>query len=185
MPVHERREHFRIDDQVYFDYQVISPGAFCSELSITNQLLGESGKKYMELASYFQNLEYELSELTQTIAQTEPAIAHYLNLLNSKIDYLSTQINMNSKIQLRKVNISLGGMSFKSNELIKEKSHLKIVIYTKPKMTPILIDAQVIFCQYQSESHYRTSISFDSLTTEQEQLLSQHILLAQVKSRAV
>lgn len=185
MPVHERREHFRIDDHVYFDYKIIKSGDFCSELSITNQLLGESGQKFMEVANYFQSIEYELSELTQKIAQKEPELAHYLNLLNAKIDYLSTQMMMGPKIQLRKVNISLGGMAFKAKELIKEKSHLKIIVYTKPKMVPIIMDAQVIFCQYQTEANYRISVAFDSLTPEQEQLLSQHILLAQVKSRAV
>lgn len=184
MPVHERRQHFRIDDQVYFDYRIIKPGEFCSDMSITNQLLGESGQKYMEAAQYFQNIDYELAELTQAIGMKEPALAHYLNLLNAKIDYLSRHMLIAGKIQMRKVNISLGGMAFKTTELIKEKSNIKIVIYTKPKMVPIIIDAVVVYSQFQSEKNYRTSVSFNSLTADQEQLLSQHILLAQVSSRA-
>lgn len=55
------------------------------------------------------------------MAVKEPALAHYLNLLNAKIDYLSRQMLMSSKVQLRKVNISLGGMAFKTMEQIKEK----------------------------------------------------------------
>lgn len=184
MPVHERRQHFRIDDHLYFDYRILAPGEFCSDLSITNQLLGENGQKYMEAAQYFQNIDYELSELTQAIGIKEPALAHYLNLLNAKIDYLSRQMLMSGKIQMRKVNISLGGMAFKTPELVKEKTNLKIVIYTKPKMVPIIVDAVVVYCQYISETHYRTAVSFNELTNEQEQLLSQHILQAQVKSRA-
>ena len=184
MPIHERRQHFRIDDHIYFDYRVIAPGEFCSDLSITNQLLGTNGQKYMEAAQYFQNIDYELSELTQAIGIKEPALAHYLNLLNAKIDYLSRQMLMAGKIQLRKVNISLGGMAFKTPELLKEKTNLKIVIYTKPKMIPIILDAMVVYSQYQSEGNYRTSVAFDGLTADQEQLLSQHILQAQVKSRA-
>ncbi|KTD67576.1 PilZ domain-containing protein [Legionella shakespearei] len=184
MPVHERRQHFRIDDHLYFDYRILAPGEFCSDLSITNQLLGENGQKYMEAAQYFQNIDYELSELTQAIGIKEPALAHYLNLLNAKIDYLSRQMLMSGKIQMRKVNISLGGMAFKTPELIKEKTNLKIVIYTKPKMVPIIVDAVVVYSQYISETHYRTAVSFNELTNEQEQLLSQHILQAQVKNRS-
>lgn len=184
MPVHERRQHFRIDDHLYFDYRVVAPGEFCSDLSITNQLLGESGQRYMEAAQYFQNIDYELAELTQALGVKEPALAHYLNLLNAKIDYLSRQMLMTHKVQMRKVNISLGGMAFRTEELLKEKTNLKIVVYTKPKMIPIILDATVIYSQYQSENHYRTSVSFNGLTNEQEQLLSQHILQAQVKSRA-
>ena len=185
MPVHERRQHFRIDDHIYFDYRVIAPGEFCSELSISNQLLGESSQKYIEATHYFQDIDYEMSQLTQAITIKEPALAHYLNLLNAKIDYLSRHILMAGKINMRKVNISLGGMAFKTHELIKENSNLKIVIYTKPKMVPIIIDAIVVYSQYQSETHYRTSVMFNELTCEQEQLLSQHILLAQVKTRQI
>lgn len=184
MPVHERRQHFRIDDHIYFDYRIIGPGEFCSDLSITNQLLGESGQKYMEAAHYFQNIDYELSELTQAIGLKEPALAHYLNLLNAKIDYISRQMLMSGNIQMRKANISLGGITFKTPEQLKEKTNLKLVIYTKPKMVPIIIDGLVVYSQYQSKTHYRTSVSFNELTHEQEQLLSQHILLAQVKGRA-
>ncbi|KTD43659.1 PilZ domain-containing protein [Legionella quateirensis] len=183
MPVHERRQHFRIDDHIYFDYRIISPGEFCSDLSISNQLLGENGQKYMEATQYFQNIDYELAELTQALAVKEPAMAHYLNLLNAKIDYLSRHILMSGTLQMRKVNISLGGMAFKTTELIKEKTHLKIVIYTKPKMVPIIVDAVVVYSQFQNEASYRTAVSFTQLTTEQEQLLSQHILQAQVKNQ--
>lgn len=184
MPLHERRQHFRIDDHIYFDYRIVGPGEFCSDLSITNQLLGENGQKYMEAAQYFQTIDYELAELTQALGMKEPALAHYLNLLNSKIDFLSRQLLMTSKIQLRKVNLSLGGMTFKTTELVKEKTNIKLIIYTKPKMAPIIVDSMVVYCQYQTDNNYRTSVSFNGLTHEQEQLLSQHILLAQVKNRS-
>lgn len=184
MPVHERRQHFRIDDRIYFDYRILAPGEFCSDMAITNQLLGENGKKFMEAAQYFQNIDNELAELTKEIAGSEPTLAHYLNLLNSKIDYLSRQVLMTGNVELHKVNISLGGMAFKTEEQAKENSHVKIVIYTKPKMTPIVLDARVVYSQFQGEAHYRTSVAFNGLTHEQEQLLSQHILLAQIKSRS-
>lgn len=183
MPVHERRQHLRVDDHLYFDYRIINPGEFCSDLTLTNQLLGDSGQKYLEATQYFQNIDYELAELTQAIAIKEPALAHYLNLVNAKIDYLARQILMTGTLQLRKVNISLGGMSFKTKELLKEQAHIKLVVYTKPKMVPIILDGVVVYCQYQSDANYRTSVEFNELTSEQQQLLSQHILLAQVKGR--
>ena len=184
MPVHERRQHFRIDDRIYFNYRILGAGEFCSDLAITNQLLGEKGKKFMEATQYFHDIDTQLTELTQEMAIEHPGLAHYLNLLNAKIDYLSRQMLMAENVTLHKVNISLGGMAFKTPELIKENTHIKVVLYTKPKMIPIIIDGRVVYSQYQSEGHYRTSIQFTSLTPEQEQLLSQHILLAQVKNRS-
>jgi hypothetical protein len=184
MPLHERRQHFRIEDQIYFTYRVMEPGELCSDRVMVDQLLGQSGQRYLEAAHYFQEIDYELAELTQALALKDPSIAHYLNLLNAKIDYLSRQMLMTNSIQLRKVNISLGGMAFKTPDIIKEKTLLKLVIYTKPKMIPIIIDGTVVYSQYQSDHNYRTAVSFNELTQEQEQILSQHILLAQAKNPA-
>lgn len=184
MPVHERRQHFRIEDQVYFDYKIITSGELCSDKSITEDLLGQNGKRYLETTQYFQSLDYELAELTQSLALQEPALAHYLNLVNAKIDYLARHLLIGDKIHLRKVNISLGGMSFKTKDRVKERTHMKVVIYTKPKMIPIVLDAVVVYSQFHSETQYRTAVQFEDLNAEQEQLLSQHIMLAQAKCRA-
>lgn len=75
-------------------------------------------------------------------------------------------------------------MAFKTPDLIKEKTRLKLVIYTKPKMIPIIVEGTVVYSQYQTEHTYRTAVSFNELTSEQEQILSQHILLAQAKHRS-
>lgn len=184
MPVHERRQHFRIEDQIYFEYKILKPGNCYSDKSVTDDLLGMSGQRFIETTQYFESLDYELAELTQSLALKEPAIAHYLNLINAKIDYLVRHLTISDKTPLRRVNISLGGMSFKSKEKIKEKTQLKIVVYTKPKMVPIVINATVVYSQYLSETYYRTAVQFENLTQEQEQLLSQHIMLAQVQCRS-
>ena len=185
MPVHERRQHFRIEDQVYFDYIQLESGQLCSDKLLTEELLGQSGKRFMETTQYFQNLDYEMSELTQSLAIKEPALAHYLNLINAKIDHLARHLLIGEKIHLRKVNISLGGMAFKTKERIKEKTHLKIIIYTKPKMLPIVVNAIVVYSQYHTENQYHTAVQFEELDRDQEQLLSQHIILAQqAKCRA-
>lgn len=183
MPVHERRQHFRIDDLIYFEYKILEAGNCYSDQTISDDLLGPGGQRYIETMQYFQSLDYELSSLTQALALKEPSIAHYLNLINAKIDYVVRNLTLGDKTQLRKVNISLGGMSFKTKELIKEKTHLKIMIYTKPKLVPIIVNASVVYSQYINKTSYRTAIQFVSLTQEDEQLLSQHIMHAQGKNQ--
>ncbi len=91
---------------------------------------------------------------------------------------------MTEKTKMRKVNLSLGGVTFKTNEQIKEKTGIKIVLYTKPQMIPIILDGVIVYSKFQSENHYRTSVEFNKLSTEQEQLLAQHILQAQIKKRS-
>ena len=179
MPVHERRQHFRIEDQLYFDYKLLEPGEFLSDKALTEELLGQNGTRYLETTQYFQQLDYEMAQLTQALGLNEPALAHYLNLINAKIEYLARHLMLGEKLQLRKVNISLGGMAFKTKRRIKEKSPMKIIIYTKPKIVPIVLNALVVYSQYYSEQLYHTAVQFEELNKEQEQLLSQHIILAQ------
>jgi len=183
MPLQERRQHFRIDDQIHFEYKILEAGSFISEKAIIEELLGKAGQRYLETTQYFQALDEQISELTQAIALKEAPLAHYLNLLNTKIDYLARHLMIGDKIQLRKVNISLGGMAFRSREHIKEKTRVKLVIYTKPKMIPIVLGAIVVNSLFLDEHSYRTAVQFEGLTHDQEQLLSQHIMLTQVQSR--
>lgn len=178
----ERRQHFRIEDRLYFNYRVMEPGEIYSDQAVLDDLLGKNGQRYLEAAHYFQNIDYELAELGQAISLKDKHIAHYLNLLNAKIDYLSRQMLMSNTLQLRKVNLSLGGMAFKTLELLKENTHLKIVIYTKPQMIPLILEATVVYSQYQTDHIYRTAVSFNHLTQQQEHILSQHILAGEVKT---
>ncbi len=181
MSVHERRQHFRIDDKLYFEYKVLEPGNCYSEDLVNEDLLGQGGQRYLDTIHYFQQLDYELSEITQNLAIKEPAVAHYLNIINAKLDYIVRNLTLGEHTRLRSVNISLGGMAFQTKEKIKEKSRLKLIIYTKPKMIPIIINAVVVYSQYINEKSYRIALQFENLTNEQEQLLSQHIMLAQVQ----
>ena len=181
MPIHERRQYFRIDDHVYFDYRIIKANEPLSDQCIEKQLLGENGFRYLEASQYFKDIDQELGELTQKLSIKDPLMSHYLNLLNSKIDFLSRNLLMGQHGYPRKVNISLGGMAFKTTEKMKESTKLKIVIFTKPKMVPIILDGCVVYCQYLDESHYRTAIEFNNLSKEQIELLSQHIMQAQLK----
>lgn len=184
MSVNERRQHFRIEDHVYFNFRPIEPGQVYSDKAITNYLLGNRGHDYLETTNYFQSVDYELSELSKVLIDKDPKLMYYLSLLNAKIDYLARQLTLGGELQLRKVNLSLGGMSFKTKERIKEKTMLKIMLYTKPKMLPILLNASVIYSQFHDERQYRTAVQFEGLSEEQEQLLSQHIMLAQAKCQA-
>ncbi len=179
MSVPERRQYFRIKDHVYFDFKLIESGQMYSDQSIADSLLNQMGNNYLETTQYFQNLDLELSKLTHSSTMQESSLARYLNLLNAKIDCLARHLLLNENIHLRAIDLSLGGMSFKTENRIKEKTHMKIILYTKPKMVPIILDAVVIYSQFYNEKHYRTAVQFEILDEEQEQLLSQHIMLAQ------
>lgn len=183
MPIYERRQHFRINDHIYFDFEAIQPGLCYSEQSITEHLLEQGNDHYFEVMHYFQSLDQELSQLTQALSESQPVVTHYLNLINAKVDCLARHLLMGNKIQLKKVNISLGGMSFKTKERMEIDSHLKMIIYTKPKMIPIIVNAKIVRSEFLNADCNKTVVEFENLTAEQEQLLSQHLMLTQLNCK--
>lgn len=183
MPIHEQRRLFRIDDQVYFDYEEASESEVLRESPGSLKMTRHEGQRFIEITQYFQDIDYELSQLTQVIALKDPAIAHFLNLMNSKIEFLTRSLLVENNLTMQKVNLSLGGIGFKTSTQFKENTPLKVILYTKPKMSPVVILSRVVSSKFVDEAHYRTSIAFLSLTQEQEDLLSQHILQAQMKDK--
>lgn len=182
MATEERRQYFRIEDQVYFDYRLTSPEAYCYDQSITEDLLGQHNQNIIEATQFFQNVDYELAKTAKLLAEREPALVHYLNLINAKLDYLVRNLLIGDKVQMHRVNLSLGGMSFKTKERLKEQAPIKIILYTRPKMIPVLLDAVVVYSQFQHVNQYRTAVEFLHLTVEQKDMLTQHILLAHAKT---
>ena len=179
MTVQERRQHLRIDDQLFFDYCVIENKNGQSENEVIHELLSPS-QQYIDTSNYFNDIEQEMKGLTQSIAMKDPSTAHYLNLINTKVDLLMRQLLISKKINLQPINISLGGLAFKAQSKIEPKTKAKILIYTKPKMTPILISGTCLNWQFE-DKRYRIALQFEGLNSNQEQLLAQHILLAQLR----
>ena len=178
----ERREHVRIDDHLYFDFQVIFPEDHAND-SLSQHLSASDDQKYLEATQYFQQIDVDLNELSQTIAHKDPTIAHYLNLLNAKINFLSRKIMIKDEVELRQVNLSLGGMAFQTNKSLKMHSPLKAVIYTKTKMIPVLVNAIVVHCDPMDDGFFRIAIEFQDLSDDDEQVLAQHMMLAKISQR--
>lgn len=178
MSIHEqeRRHHIRVEDQVYFDFKIIEPGNYQSNRSIQEELLGKNSQRYLEITQHFQNIEYELSQVAQNLSRKDANLAHYLNLVNSKIDFLAKNFLLQDETKLKSVNLSLGGIAFKTIQKVKETSLVKLVIYVKPDMVPLLLDGVVIYSRYVEKYCYKTAIQFQNMTKGQEQLLATHIM---------
>ena len=175
----EQRQHFRIEDEIHFSYCVIHAYDAVNEEAINKQLLGEQGLRYKDVMHYFNQIDNQMAEVESIIKQNNPEIAHFLALLNNKIDHLARFLLLEDNTPLKKASLSLGGMAFDANELLEEQTHLKICINTKPNYIPIIIDAKVVYCKQDSDELFRIAVQFLSLSPHEEQLLSQHIMFGQ------
>ena len=179
----ERRQHYRVEDEISFDYCVVNAKDAFNEAAITKRLLGENGLRYQEIMDYFKPIDNQLSELEFMMSKDNQPLLHYLKLINNKVDYLTSALLLNEHSNSSRVDLSLNGLSFKTNEYIPEQSHLKIRINTKPQCIPIVLDAKVIYCKLQADERYRIATTFLDVNQKQEHLLNQHILSVQTQQK--
>lgn len=185
MTEEERREHYRVEDRVFFDYYIIETNKPFSDLEIQKKLLGEKGNEYFETTRYFNDLEQNMSDLSNSIAKENPAISQYLRLLNTKIDHLARKLLTHEQTKTQIVSLSLGGVSFETKEEIADKTHIKMLIYTKPNMVPLIVDGSAIYSEMIENNQFRTAVQFTDISHEQECLLSRHIMHVQIRCRAI
>lgn len=181
MLAREGRPYFRTKDEVYYGYELIQENPFVSNDPFSDKLVRYDSSEEFEMLQYLKSIDRELVNLYRSLADDHPALGQYLKLLNTKIDHLAERLVGKANTQSRKVNLSLNGMSFKTEKRIREKTLMKLIIYTKPNLLPIVVKAKVIYSQFHTKNHYHTAVEFESLTEEQADLLSHHIKLAQVQ----
>lgn len=182
---HERREHFRINDTLFLQYKAIDQ-ATAEQLSqnILNPQLDESNQQQVQLSS----LQTAFTLLTDQINHHDRDIARALRLLNEKINILSRGLqNRHDEVDFNStdVNLSGGGLSFLSAELLNLKSPLSLQI--ELRSSGIIIDAiaNVISCKKNQpenkENPYFLRLAFTKMNETDRNLLIKHILFRQAE----
>jgi len=124
----ERRGFFRIDDEVYLEYEVVSE----DEYSNAKQKLDEVNESTFELRANFATLNHDNNYLLNNIRRNSPEISQYLDLLNQKIDGLSQHLlesnTSSSEDNLVTVNVSASGIAFNTNENLDKNQAMKLRI---------------------------------------------------------
>lgn len=183
MSMKERRQHFRIDDTVFFDYKIIQSNERCADSKLYQQLLGEEGTRHLEAAKFFDDIDQELADISQSISNQYPDILNFLKLINAKVDFMRRVFFSKDKSKLRPVNLGLGGMSFKTEKKIPMDSHAIVLLYTKPKMIPLILEGRVVYSKLDDQTGYRTAIAFGELGPEKEKILANHIMQIQTQMK--
>jgi len=171
----ERRDFFRIDDEIYLDFESISEDEYAAA-PVTLENLHKSA---FSLSANFATLNNTVHPILNNIKQLHPDIGEFLDVLNSKIDSLSQHIlYQNSTFDQSKVisaNISASGIQFKSDTIFEINQAVKLELVLLPEKIGVLIFGRVI----KSEKDY-LSIKFDFLRAEDQELMIKHNLNKQM-----
>jgi len=179
----DRRQFYRIDHQVALEYRVVpeadvmaSAHPYHFDVSPHFMLLGE-----------LQALDSETAHLLRRIDKTQPDVASYLRLLNTKIDLLarslvSQELSDSTGLRLKSINLSEGGLSFDSNQALRQGDYLALKLVFPQACTGLLLYARVQRCA-PIQDGFNIAIEFFKLTESCRSLIARHILEAQAKQR--
>lgn len=171
----ERRNFFRIDDEVHINFQPISDDEFNAAPDTLSQLNDNA----FSLSANFATLSSKNAPVLNNIKQLHPDVGEYLDSLNTKIDSLSQHILYatveEKKLDKTPVNLSASGIQFETSKTFEPQQAMKIELILLPEKVGVLVFGRVI----ESKASY-LSIRFEHLRAEDQELMIKHNLSKQM-----
>lgn len=178
-----RREYFRVDDQVLLKIKLLgnhdnfsTPPAdyFEESTSIT-------------LVEQLRIIDNEHNKLLRPIAEINRDLELYLKSINKKIDLIANSILDLHQPAVHQayidVSISEGGLAFNVTQHYATNSICALLICLQPENTCFAAYAEVLECAALPGGDHRVALQFIKLNTADQQLLARHILQVQIAQK--
>lgn len=174
----DKRDFFRIRDQLALEVTPVNGP------DLEQQLQDEESPLF-SLLSDLHMLDYESQHLLRQIAERDRTLAHYLKIINKRVDLVGKALAMQLAGDLsepQEVTLSEGGMAFSSAQAYPIGSWLMLRMVLMPSALGLVLPARVIRCDAQQKAEsWQLAVSFDKLNDAQRQLLARHILQKQAQ----
>lgn len=176
----ERREYFRVEDDIYLQWQIVSD----DEYARADEILKNLSDSDFSLSADFATLNNKFHPILNNIKQAHPDIAHYMELLNSKLDslghHLLQQQSVYDEQKLTHVNISASGLMYATEKPIPVNSMLKLECVLFPEKVGIITYGRVVNTTLLENGEHCIHISFEHIRTEDSELMIKHNLNTQM-----
>lgn len=182
----DRRAYFRINDRLLINVKPMEPEA-----------AWELGKQIVSSASHashpnqqLSSLETAFHHLTDQIGHADRDVARALRMLDEKINLLAN--NVQHLLQpiddslAQSVNLSAGGISILSEEVIAPKTPVEVNLTLLPSGLPIRAIAKVISCEQllsaQNGKGFSLRMAFTHMNETDRNILVKHSLTRQAEN---
>ncbi len=176
----ERREYFRIDDEVALDYRVI-------DSRDVDQLLEKIQSRLVDrftAASSFTATTRQMTHLIHKIQTQSPELARCLQAIDQKLNMIAQLFvseEIKEKLQdTREVNLSAGGVAFRAQHELPVDTLLELRMVLFPSLVGILTISRVIHCERVSDGNpqfpWQVAVEYEHLKETDRELLVRHIM---------
>lgn len=176
----ERREYFRIEDEIALDYRLISEDEVDGLMEKIQSRLVDR----FTAASNFTATSRQMAHLIHKIQNQSPELSRCLQAIDQKLNmiaqlFVSEEIELNEN-STREVNLSAGGVAFRSQHEIKTDSLLELRMVLFPSMVGILTVSRVIHCERSDDDNqqfpWQVAVVYEHLRETDRELLVRHIM---------
>ena len=177
----ERRRFFRINDDIFLEYDVLSE----NEYNNAQEELDAIKHTAFSMSAEFATLNNEFHPLLNNFKQNTPEIAQYLELLNQKIDALS-QYLLESQISAEdkkiSANLSASGIAFRSKTPFNTGQRLRLRIVLFPEKVGIMVFGRVMHCDHETDTNneHLITVDFEHIRYEDQELMIKHNINKQI-----
>ncbi len=176
----ERREFFRIDDEVALDYRLIDS----SEVDRLLEKIQSQMVDRFTAASSFTATTRQMANVIHKIQTESPELARCLQAIDQKLNMIA-QLFVSEEIRekqqdTREVNLSAGGVAFRAQHKLPVDSLLELRMVLFPSLVGILTISRVIHCERVNDSNpqypWQVAVEYEHLKETDRELLVRHIM---------
>jgi hypothetical protein len=176
----ERREYFRIDDEIALDYRLISE----DEADQLQERMRSRLVDRFTAASSFAATTRQMAHVIHKVQTESPELARCLQAIDHKLNmiaqlFVSEEMGLNQQPS-REVNLSAGGVAFRARHEIKVGSTLELRMVLFPSLVGILTISRVIHCERTNDANsqfpWQVAVEYEHLREADRELLVRHIM---------
>ncbi len=176
----ERREYFRIEDEIALDYRPVA----AEEVDALVERIRSHLVDRFTAASSFAATSRQMAHAIHKVQHDSPELARCLHALDNKLNmiaqlFVSEEMHVNDQPS-REVILSAGGLAFRAQQEISVGSLLELRMVLFPSLVGILTISRVISCEHQpderSEFPWLIAVEYEHLREADRELLVRHIM---------
>lgn len=178
----DRRQFFRIDDEVGLLVKVLSDGETSDQLASLQKKRAE-----FHAINQFSFEQERMRPELQTIETKSPALGRYLNMLRGQLTTLATIVADNPDIpsaRTHNVNISGQGLRFIHHDPIEIGTIIELDLRLFPSQICTALLGKVVQSKPHSEHKFIIAIEYHGLEEQDREVLLKHIHGLQMSSLA-
>lgn len=174
-----KREFFRLDSELVFDYEIINESSQLKTNKPNNDFA-----KYVALAQALRQLDVDNAKIVDKLKAQHPTVLRYFEIINQKIELAARMLMFERPMPTYWVNLSAGGLAFWNEKQLEPGTQLCLRFILQPNYSALELKGEVIESVENAEHNqkpYRISVRFHAAKESEQQLIMQHNFHMQAK----